>query len=810
MSPKPRLLRFAEQFGSEGIIDSQILTSTFELPKTARPIVNLEVIVDDQAKDISSRPKVLCIHDNGELSCYSGDLSAEEWNTFSKSQLGRVDAAQTGKMVLTSLFNLDQAQKSLLKDRDDLSSVSAASHDRSATNLLLLLERLLPSTLTGSKHAVTLRLLMIDVRSGNILNHHHQSVRDSRCQELAYVPVPQPEYLQSKEAFFKLHGSSGTLYQSTAEEVAIYDITALFPRLTHKLKLSTGNSVFSCLRISPCLLAVTSAVSLSLIDTKFFSLQEEYPLGRIPNDSGAIRADQKLADPAKDQGNSRVLSYFDPSSLLVALHGRRLIAVQLAETITQQHTPRKRKRSGLLVDSVGRGTPSASNHAAPLSCPGKLPGILGQYLAADHEGDEWKALKVQLNKFLRENKVDEFDQAFLSLSASKGGFRRGTPSVIWDSQVDYLLNKMFSIVEMPQAKQSDGRGKQKALRINFFPKATWQHLLDRGQLNLDRVLISLKSHRSIQLTEMPNDIALIQAIADEDKSLTILSSFLASSCQIKATEIVHALRIAIIQLQVHAQLGETKLLTDGTSVRINENSQNEEIQLTGMDVNQTLSQFNVKSSPVDKFQSFLDIAMERLGTCPGSTLTESLKTQLSVPELRIFVDLLRMNLAQSGWLSLYTENGSAFSSGTRRGNKRIVTIARLLNCIIDSIGTGGWLLTTSWTDDLAANADIISSMKAEVSAALEGIEEATYLHGVLGEILLCGKNTLSSNGRHVQSTVKTEVSEIRALPLGLKLSQGISLTKIGAGGELQRRSKRDIGRLKNMQVPKYSFERINV
>ena len=49
------------------------------------------------------------------------------------------------------------------------------------------------------------------------------------------------------------------------------------------------------------------------------------------------------------------------------------------------------------------------------------------------------------------------------------------------------------------------------------------------------------------------------------------------------------------------------------------------------------------------------------------------------------------------------------------------------------------------------------------------------------------------------------------LPLGLKpiaASMVVSKTRIGAGGEVVERSRRDVGRLRSRMVGRYSFERI--
>ncbi|KAL8946913.1 MAG: hypothetical protein Q9183_007845 [Haloplaca sp. 2 TL-2023] len=191
------------------------------------------------------------------------------------------------------------------------------------------------------------------------------------------------------------------------------------------------------------------------------------------------------------------------------------------------------------------------------------------------------------------------------------------------------------------------------------------------------------------------------------------------------------------------------------------------------------------------------------------------------------MDLLRMKLAQNGWLSHYTEDtGPSLNQAQRQNhdNDQISRITKLLNCVIDSLGTGGWLLDQNATggESTTKAMETVSYMKAEIAAALEGIEESTYLQGMLGEMLLCGKAALNSseyqtaNSSRVPRTgvqigwSNNEDPDRKLLPLGLRLEQNIPLTKVGAGGELQRRSRRDIGHLKSKRVPKYSFERILV
>jgi hypothetical protein len=122
---------------------------------------------------------------------------------------------------------------------------------------------------------------------------------------------------------------------------------------------------------------------------------------------------------------------------------------------------------------------------------------------------------------------------------------------------------------------------------------------------------------------------------------------------------------------------------------------------------------------------------------------------------------------------------------------------------------GGWVLGTLALDDPEERQDMIAYMKAEVSAVLEGLQEATYLGGLLGEMLLYRKSAMGP-----QATLPTAIdtktclkpismplaASDTMLPLSLKAPKNISMTKVVCGGEIQKRSKRDIGRLKSKMV----------
>ena len=221
----------------------------------------------------------------------------------------------------------------------------------------------------------------------------------------------------------------------------------------------------------------------------------------------------------------------------------------------------------------------------------------------------------------------------------------------------------------------------------------------------------------------------------------------------------------------------------------------------------------------------MDLALQRCSTVPSNFLTKAFKRTSTKPQLRHLVDHLRIIVAQHGWLTPYDFSFDDLSKEPA-ANNQLVIIAHLLNSILDALGPAGWMLgpQRSQTDTTFADpADTLSYMQAEVSAALEGIEEAMYLKGVLGEMLLCGKEALkapppkrvltndkanSKQQQLVKPTIVQLEKEDPVLPLGLKLKPPIAMTRVGAGGEVIKRSARDIGRLKSRMVGKYSFERI--
>ena len=400
----------------------------------------------------------------------------------------------------------------------------------------------------------------------------------------------------------------------------------------------------------------------------------------------------------------------------------------------------------------------------------------------------------------------------------KGASATGGRTHINQHTVSYVLTAMFSI-DQTHLDADPPDHYPKRLSIRFYPRTIGDWLIDKGLLTLSRIETSLKQCGTLPPTSRLATGSLVQAFAKLDSSLEILLSILASPISLSSQEVVHVLAI-VTQIPNIKGTEVQRLLTNGEGESDSRNV--ERLQL----VNKKTTQCSRSPSPscraTDSNTRLLNIAMKRLYACPSSSIARALKRELSTPQLRILVDILRMEMARSGWLSPY-EDSLESPDPNLRNDTQMCYIAHLLNCVIDSLGTGGWILGNSISDDLTETADTIAYMKAEISAALEGIEEATYLKGILGEMLLCGKDSLNASLNHSRSieaqlpalpakpeTIALDDRRSHLLPLGLKPAQFVSTTKVGAGGELMKRSMRDIGRLKSRKVGKYSFDRIMI
>ena len=758
--------------------------------------------------------KLLALHEDGTVTIYSSGLEIEEWHSSinaGASNLGAVPAVQAAATT-----SLQQARKTILRSREDVLATLGPDKDVADRNLLLIIDR--PPTKDVNCSAGTLELRIFYIRTADADKSDLALGTRQKLQLLATLAIPEPSLFNSKNTQITMHTSSGTVYQETEGALAVYDLTGSVPRLIHTM---VRNDASSYLRLSPELVASSKGASLSIMDLRYSSLQAEATL-TLDHEANVTQKPRKSEDKPTTPKTLRLLSYFAPLDVIVALDGRKLLAVQIS-TAQKLGKSRKRKREVRLVDSIGRGsssmtwTPPTSGRSAS-----KIES-LGTYLP-DADNDDWKGRKAAMDLCIALNDEKELERlmaAALGMKANEVDRQVSNPDSLnhFDQHaVSYILKTMFSIDQIPLDANSAG-DHPRSLTIRFFPRKIGNWLIDKGLLTLSQVELTLKQNGALPVTSKLATGSLIRALAKLDSSLGILQSLLASPVPLSSQELVHLLDVVIQSPNAEATEMQ-RLLTNGDGE--DDSGHNESFQLVNGEITNCSPSPSQLLSDSNPSRRLLSSAMKRLYTCPSSSVASALRRELSTPHLRILVDTLRMEIARSGWLSPYEDSLETLDLDSQN-DSQMCFIAHLLNCVIDSLGTGGWILGNSMSDDLTETADTIAYMKAEISAALEGIEEATYLKGMLGEMLLCGKDSLKSSVKQLMSsesrlpalpakplTIALDEEDSQFLPLGLKSAPVVSRTKVGAGGELIKRSRRDIGRLKSKMVGKYSFDRIMI
>lgn len=798
LNPRPRLLSFSEELQAVPGLGGKLKSSSIDLPVNGQSLTHVEAFITPSKSNDLLTVDVLCVYENGEIYCYDEALTCQKWNI-------RIPAQPKGtsrefSILHASSITMEQARRTIFEEHEDLLSTLESSTQGCSPQLLLLLTRSSPASSADDPGRLTLRIWA--VKCTETLDLPRSLLPMDYLNELTSLKMPEPNHAAGERASLRLHTSSGTLYQGLSDELLIYDLKSLIPRLTQTLRYRKAKDVSSYVRVSPDHIVTSSGESIFLIDSRYSSFQAMYDLPKPKKPrSPAANGTKSNSSPPAGSPNARLVSFHGPSGSAIVLSGRSLMAIDLSKSMTRRLPSGKRKDGGLLIDAVGRSSLTAEEQRLPHKRIKPLPEILGEYINPRQELESWEATKTALDRYLDAGLNSEFDQTALSMMSTDDG----ALSQFSECALDYLLSKFFSWKSTDQWK--DGQVVNE-LSVHFLPEQTWDHLVQKGLVTVDRIDASFKRQDLVIGNSMLGETAFIQALADWDPTLNLLSSLLQSPCLIKITEVFYAMKVAMERFARLAAPNEQNLLTNGSEPIVPDPGAMDEAETVGISSDAETSHTTGHN---ERFQLLFDAIIARCDACSSSLVTKTLRTELSNFEVRNAIDLLRMKLAQNGWLSPYLEDGHISGPQREYDDNQASMIGKLLNCAVDSLGPGGWLLNNSVADDSAEAVETVSYMKAEISAALEGIEEATYLQGMLGEILLCGKSALhSSTMRPPIAIIDSGDQQRIPLPLGLKLEQNITMTKIGAGGELQRRSRRDIGKLKSRKVPKYSFERIRI
>lgn len=401
-----------------------------------------------------------------------------------------------------------------------------------------------------------------------------------------------------------------------------------------------------------------------------------------------------------------------------------------------------------------------------------------------------------------------------------GMVRPGTAGSMDRSKVLFLISKIFAYCPQEQVRRghgAEGDGLvEPVLQIVFCPPNVFQWLIWSGNLTLRNVELALRDTGARPSQSAPmHPESLVRAIMTYDPSTDLLVSVFEGPVYIDALEILRAVKPLIQSLAepvpiTSRALGGPRAEASQPNGPRSTVSPNEK-PIASQDV-QVLEPGTDRRLVLEKA---LTSALIRLQAFPCLKVSQAFGQALTRAELTLVIQLLRRNLTAGGWTSWQLDDDAGLIEDPRREHRDVCLISDLLGCALDSIGAAGWLHAPSHFGGVIDPSNLITALKLEISAALEVVEEAMYMKGLVKEMLQYGKSGTAAAKKSSKPQPRDDIivlhpdpSGPKVLPLGSRPEVEVPLTKVGAGGEGCERTRRDVARLKNMKVGRYTLERI--
>ncbi|KAG9197136.1 hypothetical protein G6514_002234 [Epicoccum nigrum] len=782
----------------------------------------------------SSTHDVLATFENGDVVCLSADLSAVRWTANLRAAGSQKDSAFSIENV--TLSTARNVSRGLLRNREDIAAL--LNPDATEAADLLELTQILCAIGQTTNGTRILQLLQVQPRNSDLPSAQLQPLK-----HLLSISLPKPSSIllrTDSTATYSLHATSGSLHILLDGGVISYDLSGTVPRINSELLLNEAK-IDSFVRISQDIVFATAPGSCRAFDVKYNSLQAYLSLETTSSSDDAASKKRKHAQPdTETAATPQLVAYYAELGLVVAVREDELLGMQYAGTNARK---RVKTEGTLLIDALGKGVakPKAGAESAKwLDRKEKLDRYASKSKIAKFEGVLASCLGIPLEKrteteIKQDNEVQggpltngvgpsipkedamAIDKA-ADEDAGEDQLRKwNIPAAIPESQRQ--LHRQHALYALSKIFRFEGN----TLKVAFFPPNVFQWLLQIGHLTKESIRRALldEATESAHMVPKINDGDIAKAIVAFDPELHLLSAVLNHKHFLPIGEVVEAVRLLTQSLDDKPATAEDTpklLLTNGAAPTETDMDVDAELDTATTEVDHALT---VLDDGVSIRSNTLRPALTRLHTFPAPLISATLRAILPRRDLESLIRLLHSELKNGGWSSQYDFVDPEATTDDSPDDHAVTIIASLLSSVLDAIGAGAWLAavgTPSAADD--AGKDIIDSLHADCSEALNGFWEARYMRGLLGEFLRYAANlpksakpsskALENQGKPFALEVQKDGEDLPMLPLGGRGDMGVEKTKQGKGGRKEERSKREIGMLISKKVPKYSFERVVV
>ena len=823
--PELAIQLFAERPGDNGSPHPYTAIKSRVLTGFQTPVKLLDTLLTDSTA--SHNHFLLCVHEDGLIMVFTEDLDG------SAQTLGR-DRSQELNIICAKVMNVETAQLTVLSKRGDIGARLQPDSDNTVSRLLLTLSKDSKEQAQSKASTLTLRLLSLTYTPSN-------KPSSVSCEELLSSTIVEPKRSTDTIEEFFFDDRNGDLYYHSSKCFTRYKFDGHGLRVYEHMNFDLPTD--SCLQLGSTNIATSSGPIVSIVNTLYKSLSSRQAF--YPQTSKRDRRQSEDDEPIL-----RLCSYAASLKSAVAIYDGSLVSVPLEGQSLNRNPIRKRSHDEALISSVGRGWGAQGSQSMQKPKKGAKPYRFGTLVCAEVMSEEWEQTRSKLQELAEAKDDASFDDV---VNNEFRTHQRRTDQQ-WKQtrrdnlhKIEWIISSLFHV----GPRTSDLRGSDSsgplALEIRFLPPQTFRWLVQCNALSSHQVELALKAHGKMPITaSLPPD-ALIGAISSNAQGSRHLNRLLYSKCPLSPDEISHALRYALDRVENIAAEEGAGLQNGGDPHRATVELAEGSKAVTNSDL----------GSSTKVIHTIMQRCLRRLQDLDSGTIQQALKRNLATSQLRILLDCLRRDLACGGWLSQFVPGETSFFLPLSEerierliqpsdSNQEISIIAKFLNCILNALGVTSWINTATESDG-NSDSNVLTHMKAEISAALEGIEEAAYLEGILGSALLysgradkaikgdrslrtrldsndkISRNTRTINWDSENNTEKVLYSKQgglithdnptrkdTALPLDLYLSgdEKVGKTKVGTGGMVEKRGVREKEHLRSKQVGDYQFERI--
>ncbi|KAJ9613203.1 hypothetical protein H2200_003144 [Cladophialophora chaetospira] len=743
------------------------------------PVALLDVVLESRDNPI------IVVQQNGNLTVFSADLQTTIIETSLSSK-----HLESLKVLAIHILTLSEAQKTVLKQRPDVTS-AAAPH---TCHLAVAYGQ---TGQTGSIDNLNYGVWEIENAGGNATSKGRY-LKPLFEHDLSQS-ISQPNLLTGKHCSFSSRASN--LFVHVGQTLSSYDLTGFVPSLSSTLHMGSGGTC-ETMGISPAFALGSFQDSLRLYDLKYQSVQAQ----RDTQQANLKR--KRSVAPPDGSGPIHFIAYYPQSTRIIGRRRNQLLAIDLNMIASK----RMLENGSDLLHNIGRGSSTQGSAAKSTA--------------------NWKTVQTKLDDLAQAGDVAGFERAFID-DLPRIGAQAASADPTLDElltehaapsehKINYLLSTIFQ-VESSSNGAVNGRSagdKQLKLRIASFKLMFWvSHL---GLLSRHRVNSAATNATPDVKDGFPTN-AVARALMDAGPSCALLIGCLKHGFSPDVDE-----QAAVVQLLIQRALETSANTSNAGSGSQADGTMDVDLALTAATQVKTFSTSSSESPWLpNSLQEALIAALDNFGTAASPTVSSTLKAVFSQTEILALIQFLRQQLFQAGHTRSFQ---SLPTTETVQRTVRFDVSIKVLSGCVDAIGPLGFFGAVDDEDFLG---NIIPELVTEVTNTKQSLEEVLELQGILREALRYQESIQRQQeaGARIPPHIAGRISQQRpgaivtvyseaveggedlqggsALPLSLKVENVVNPVRMRkGGGPVKQRTLRQKRMLETRNKGQYSFERL--